>query len=111
MTKVIAKTYDVTNSHKTQIIYALIAVCGILIVTYFVNIYSVISRSVAIEKVQSQMVESSAIVRELDQKYLELSSKITPDSLKQYGLREGREAAFISRTASLGSVAFGGNEL
>ncbi len=81
---------------------------------YAINLYGVISDTVALQQIQRAASALSADVSALDTTYLHLSSKITPDTLHSYGLQEGEVSFFISRSpvaASGGRVAFSGNEL
>jgi hypothetical protein len=78
---------------------------------YAVNIYKVISRTVALESVEKQIASLTTSVDGLDSQYLGLTSKISPDTLSDYGLSQGQVSVFISRTTSLGSVASRDHEL
>jgi hypothetical protein len=69
---------------------------------------------VALESIQKQSAALSASVSDLDSKYLELGSAVTPDSLATYGLVQGKVSAYIPRTAptaSLNTLAARGHEL
>jgi hypothetical protein len=89
----------------------LIVVSAVLAYFYATSMYSVISNMVAIEKLQSKTAALSASVSDLDSKYLALSSRLTPDALKSYGLTSGSVSEFVSRTSSLGSAKAEGHEL
>lgn len=108
MTKAIASTYNKVHSYRTQISYILVMGCFIMVAIYAFNVYRVISNTVALQGVESQSVILEGNVEELDSKYLELSSQITPDTLSAHGFMPGKVSAYISRTASLGSVAVSG---
>ncbi len=111
MTKVIAQTYSLTKDYRTQAIYALMAASIVMIGLYAMNIYSVVSRTVALEKIEKQTATLSNSVESLDSQYLTLSGKITPDTIHAYGFQPGAVAEFINRGASLGSLAMSGHEL
>ena len=111
MTKAIAQTYETANGYRLQIVYAILAVCAVLTVAYAINVYKVVSKTVALQKVQAETATLTSDTEKLDSQYLDLSRTITPDNLKKYGLEEGQVSAYISRTASLGSVAVRGHEL
>ena len=111
MTKAIAQTYGTAREYRLQIMYAVLAVCALLVIAYAVNVYSVISHTVALQKVQAETSALTSDTEKLDSQYLGLSRTVTPDNLRKYGLQEGQVSAYISRTASLGSVAVRGHEL
>lgn len=110
MTKAIVHTYNMVTEHGLKLTYALLTVCAILMAVYVYNIFKVISNSVALEKVQKEMMALNSKVDSLDSQYLELSSAITPDNLNHYGLQQVKVSSYISRSASLG-IATGGHEL
>jgi len=111
MTKALAQTYNAAYEHRLNITYAVLAACAVVTCIYAMNVYRVVSRTVALQQAETRITAVTASVDNLDAQYLELSSSVTPDSLKQYGLSEGQVSAYISRSASLGSVALGGHEL
>ena len=111
MTKTIVKTYTVASEYRKQISYIILCACLVLVAYYAYSIYSVISRTVDLQKVQTEIAIVNKNIEGLDSKYLELSSQITPDGLGTFGFHEGKVSAYISRTVSLGRVALGGNEL
>ena len=111
MTKAIAFTYNVTQTYQSYIIKAVLISCGFLLTLYALNVYAVISHTVAVESLEKQSAALSTSVDSLDAKYLELSSKATPDALADYGYIQGQVSAFISRTTSLGSLATRAHEL
>jgi len=85
--------------------------CAILIFFYAVNVYRVISHTVALQKVTTSLTSIGSAVGDLDAHYLALSSQVTPDSLSKYGLTQTQVSEFISRTSTLGTVATIGHEL
>jgi hypothetical protein len=111
MTKALAQTYNIANEHKKRLAYAMIFGCLFLVFIYAMNLYRVISRTVAIQDVNTQTVALAKSVDGLDSRYLELASQATPDKLSEYGMTQGEVTEYISRTASLGRVALGGHEL
>lgn len=110
-TKALTHTYTVAKDHRLHITYAVFAACAALAIFYAVNLYTVISRTVALGQIQKQEATAAAAVASLNATYFQLSSAITPDTLRHYGMSQGHVSEFISRTASLGSVALRGNEL
>ncbi|MEA2715519.1 MAG: hypothetical protein QOG91_547 [Candidatus Parcubacteria bacterium] len=111
MIKAISQTYRFAQEYRRQITCVLVIACAVFAYVYAVNIYRVISHTVALEKIEKEAASLSGAVGLLDSEYLDLSSKITPDNLKAYGFSEGQVSAYISRTSSLGSVALRGHEL
>ncbi|MEI6304817.1 MAG: hypothetical protein WCP09_02240 [Candidatus Taylorbacteria bacterium] len=111
MTKAIVDTIKVTNNYRTQMTYVLIGGCFLMIAIYVFNVFRVISSTVALQKVQNQTASLESNVENLDAKYLQLSSEITPDTLADHGFVAGKVSDYISRNVSLGSVATGGHEL
>lgn len=111
MTKTIARTYWKTNEYRAYITYALLGMSAILVFLYALNIYSVVSKSVAVREITGNIAAISADVQELDGRYLELSNSITPEMLKSHGMSQGTVSAYISRTPVLGRVALRGNGL
>ena len=110
MIKAIAQTYRFAQEYRRQIACVLFIACAVFAYIYAVNIYRVISHTIALEEVQKETASLSGAGGLLDSQYLELSSKITPDNLKAYGFSEGQVSQYISRTSSLGRVALGGHE-
>ena len=104
MTKAIAKTYNITRDYGAYMTKALIAGCLIMAFLYALNTYSMISRTVAAQKVESQTATLQNSVEQLDAEYITLSNKITPDIEDQYGLEQSDVSAYIQRTRSLGSA-------
>jgi cell division protein FtsB len=111
MTKAIAQTYNTANQYTALVTRAFLVVCAFLIALYGFNIYKVVRNTVAMEQIQKQTVEMSAKIDALNSQYLTLSSQITPDNLKEYGLSETKVSVYVSRSASLGSVALRDHEL
>lgn len=107
MTKTIVNTYNVVHEYRKKISVMLIAACVVTTLFYIFNVYAVISRTVAMQKINSQITATAIIVENLDAKYLGLSSKITPDSLDKYGMSQGKVSEYISKAASptLGSIS------
>jgi len=118
MTKTIAQTYSLVHEYRMKISLAFAAVSAVMALLYIMNVYAVISRTVAIQKVNAEIVSTESAVESLDAQYLRLSSKITPDSLDAYGMSQGRVSEYISkassaalgRAASVSSVAMSAHE-
>ena len=111
MTQAIASTYDTAKAYRKEVTYALIGVCVFMVGIYMFNVYRMISNTVAMEKIVTQTTELQSKVQALDGQYLQLSGKITPDTLKTRGFVQGKVSAYIPRNASLGSVARVAHEL
>lgn len=92
---------------------------GILVTTLFyaTNLYSLVSRTVAVKQVEKETATLSSSLSTLDAEYLRLSSAITPDAMTKHGLSQAQVSVYITRpaaTASAASVinlARGGHEL
>ncbi len=97
--------------NRLKMAQGLIAICAILGLFYAVNLYSIISHTVALQHINASSRALTTEVEALDTQYLALSSKITPDTLKAYGLEKGEVSFFIPRSSSLGHASVGGNEL
>jgi VIT1/CCC1 family predicted Fe2+/Mn2+ transporter len=111
MTKAIATTYTIASEYRKQLLTAFLIASAFLVLLYAFNVYSVISKTVALQKVQNDIAATGKSVESLDSAYLDIASKITPDGLGNYGFKEGKVSAYISRTAPLSRVALGGHEL
>jgi hypothetical protein len=115
MTKAIAHTsihvVSTLHGYRRQITLALVATSAMLVAIYAVNLYRVISHTVAIQDLGAQAAALDASVDKLDGQYVALSHAITPDAISARGFGQGKVSAFISRTASLGRIALAGHEL
>ena len=117
MTKIIAQTYNVTTPYRAYVTGALMCGCLMAAFLYAISLYHVISRTVALEHMDSQSAALTSRVEALDSQYLALSNAVPPDALSSYGLVEGQVTAYIPRSvstayaASLGTFAVGGHEL
>ncbi|MES2216389.1 MAG: hypothetical protein V4481_03765 [Patescibacteria group bacterium] len=110
VTKVIANAVS-QSEFRMRAAQVLIATCAITGIFYAINLYSIISSTVALQHIGTESRALTSQIETLDGQYLKLSSTITPDTLATYGLQKGEVSFFISRSASLGRVAFGGHEL
>lgn len=108
MTKAIAETYNTFHENRIRISLVLMAASIVMAMLYIINVYSVISHTVAIQKMNSQIAITERTVEGLDSKYLALSSKITPDSLGSYGMSQGKVTEYIAK--NVGGVAMRGHE-
>ncbi len=111
MTKVIAQTYSITREYQIFLTYAVIGFCLISALVYGMNLYSVIAHTVALQKVEKQIIGIESSIQTLDAEYISLSSGITKEMAESYGLRETEVSAYINRTVSLGSVALRASDL
>lgn len=105
MTKAIAQTYTTIHGYRLQITVAVLFACALSVIAYAFNVYAVVSHTVALGKVQAAISATASDVNDLDAKYLELSSTLTPDTLSRYGFSEGKVTAFIPRTAATASLS------
>ena len=105
MTKAIAQTYTYAHQYRALITLAFIGAAILSVILYTVNVYSVISHTVALQSIQKQTNVLSSSVSDLDAKYLELGSRVTPDSLATYVLTPGTVSSYIPRTASTAFIA------
>jgi hypothetical protein len=76
---------------------------------YGFSLYSLIENTVATQNVQKEISALNSDVQKLDTTYLELSSKVTPDSLKAFGLHQEKVSFFITRS-NIPSVAYVSHE-
>lgn len=101
MTKAISQTYSRLNDNVKIISYTFLIGCLILVFIYSLNLFKVISNTVALQKTESKMSELSSSVDELDTQYLSLSGNINPDNLDAYGMTKGTVSVYISKSAVL----------
>ena len=71
---------------------------------YALNMYSIISETVAMQKIEVQTMALEGSMDKLDAQYMAISNKITPDIAKEYGLEQGNVSTYIPRTRSIGSA-------
>lgn len=102
MTKTIVKTYGVINDYIRLICQAFLIGCLFLIAIYSFHLFSLISKTVAMEKIESEFSSLSGSIDSLDEQFLALSGKITPDNISQYGLSKGKVSQYISRSTKIG---------
>lgn len=112
MTHTLVHTYSTIHAHRRHITLALLAACMVMAMIYVVDLYRVVSHSVALQHIGTQTASIDAAINKLDAEYITLSRSISPDMVKAQGLGQAPVSAFISRTASLGrSSALSGHEL
>lgn len=111
MTKVIAMTYSRAREYQTFLNYSLIGFCLLSALIYGMNLYSVITHTVVLQKTEKQIATIENSVQALDAKYIQLSSQVTKEMAKSYGLHETTVSMYINRNVSLGSVALRISEL
>ena len=116
MTKIIAKTYTVTTPYRVYVTAMLACGCLMTAFLYALNLYHVISRTVALQKLDGQNSALTGNIESLDSRYLSLGSAATVDALASYGLEQASVSVYIPRAAptayaaSLGTLAAGGHE-
>lgn len=115
MTKALAHTSihlaTTLHGYRRHITLALLATSAVFVAIYAVNLYRVISHTIALQHVSAQVATLTAAVDKLDGQYITLSHAITPDAIAVRGFDQGKVSAFISRTTSLGRIALAGHEL
>ncbi len=111
MTKAITYTYSAAQEYRKYIAYAFICASMVMAIIYGFNIYSVISRTIATERLEARTASLQGTVQELDARYISLSDKVTPDAAKSFGLHETAVTAYIPKTPSLGRVILSMKEM
>jgi len=111
MTKTIANIYNITSNYRTVFTYMLLFGCFLMVLIYALNVYRVITTTVSVQKIENETALLHGSVEKLDSKYLELSSRITPDTLSAHGFVPGNVSAYISRNVSVSRLTIGGHEL
>jgi hypothetical protein len=101
MTKAIAQTYSVLHENVKLINYVFVVACLLLVSLYVMNIFSVVSKTVSLQKVESKISLLSSSVNNLDSEYLALSGKITPDNLSEFGMTKGQVSEYITRSVGV----------
>jgi len=99
MTKAIVQTYNIVHEYRMKISLLFVAASVVMVLFYIANVYSTISRTVSIQKINLEVTAIEKVVENLDAQYLGLSSKITPDSLNVYGMSQGKVSEYISKTS------------
>ena len=116
MKRVLVQTAENVHAYRMNITLALLAASVLCAAFYAMNLYSLVSRTVALRHVESQLTTVSGDISDLDSKYLTLTSAITPDTLAAHGFAAGKVAVYITRTETTASaqptlVASAGHEL
>ena len=114
MKRVIVNTAGQVHAYRAAITLGLLGLSAIFAIFYAVNLYSMVSHTVALRQTESAISSVSNALGELDSQYLKLSSAITPDALAEHGLSAGHVSLYIKRsaaTASIPTLAQGGYEL
>lgn len=100
-----------TLTINTKLNAAILGACAISALFYAVNLYSLISHTVAMQQIEGRAVLLASALSSLDAEYLKLTSAITPDALAEHGLVPGKVSLYVTRPASTASLAAGGHEL
>lgn len=83
-----------------------------MILIYVLNIYKIVRVMVAVRTIETKITSTTDTVQDLDAEYLQISGKITPDSLHSHGFLPAEVSEYISKSASLSrSPASSGHEL
>lgn len=105
MTKIIANAYDMAAERRAAAAAFLLAISAAAAVYYAYAVYGIVSRTAALEKLNSRTAAVSDAVDSLDSAYLKLSRSVTPDMLSAHGLSEGKVSAYIDKSVSTALVA------
>lgn len=114
MKRSIVNTAGHVNDHRAILTAALLFGSVLCAAFYAFNLYTLISHTVALRQIDSQMVAIGSELSSLDSEYLKLASAITPDAVTAHGLMPAQVSVYITRpqpTASIGNLAQGGHEL
>ena len=110
MKKAIVSTAEHVHAYRAAITLALLCGSGLCVLFYAMNLYTLISRTVAVRQAESQVADLSSQISALDSQYLSLTSAITPDTLAAHGFAPGKVTAYI-RLDQPTAVALAGHEL
>lgn len=116
MKRVLVNTAENVHAHRMNITIAVLFASTICAAFYAMNLYSLVSRTVALRQVERDVTAVSSAISDLDGTYLNLTSTITPDTLAAHGFSAGKVAAYINRSQATASaqptlVARAGHEL
>lgn len=100
MTKAIIKTYDSIQNNLRLINYVFISACLLLLVWYSFSIFSIISKTVAVQKIETEINILNNKINDLDSEYLALTDRINLDKLSDFGMKKGQVSQYITRTAN-----------
>lgn len=92
----------------------LISACAIAALFYAVNLYRLVSNSIALRQIESRSVALTSSLGDMNARYLKIMSAITPDAVGKQGLVPAQVSLYITRpsaTASIGNLAQRGHEL
>lgn len=95
MTKVIA---GMMNENLKIINISLFFGCLLLIGLYAISVFSVVSKTVVLQKIESKISVLSGDINDLDSEYLSISGNISQDDLSNFGMTKGRVSEYISRS-------------
>lgn len=109
MTKSLIQTYTFAHEYRRTITSALIMACIVCVLFYMINLYRVVSQTVALQKIASDSKSLNVSVQALDAQYLGISKGIDSDTIRAYGYNQARVSVFIPRISS-GRVAVVGHE-
>lgn len=104
MTKAIAKTYSVTNENRIYLTKLFLYGSLLMALVYACNLYNIITRTVAAERLEKEIVKTGVKVQALDAEYISLTKEITPEMAKKYGLETNSVSIYIPRSRSLGAL-------
>jgi hypothetical protein len=98
MKRVLVQTAENVHTYRMNITLALLVASALCAAFYAMNLYSLVSRTVALRHVESQLTAVSGAISDLDATYLTLTSAITPDTLAAHGFTAGKVTAYIMRS-------------
>lgn len=104
MKRVLVNTAENVHAYRMNITIAILCASVICAAFYAMNLYSLVSRTVAIRQVERQVTAVSSVISDLDSKYLTLTSNITPDTLVGRGFAVGKVSAYIKRSQSTATI-------
>ena len=110
MAKAIALTYTVAKDYTNKITGTILLLCAFFAILYGINIFKTITRTVSIQRAQTEITALSSQVSALDSQYLKLSASVTPNILASYDLSHGHISHFISMSPTVDHFALTGHE-
>ena len=113
MTKALAHTYSIAHEYRRQITLALITTGAVFAIVYAVNLYRLVSYSVALRQVTTETATINTALDVLDADYSSISKNITLDTIHTRGFGQTEVSDFIPRAVSLGlgRLSSAGHEL
>jgi len=111
MKRAAIQTAVAVHDYRSNISLVILFGCFMLAAMYAVNLYGLVSRTIAIRSAESQASSMANDVSSLDAQYLKLASEITPDALQSHGLSQGKVSLYISEPVPTASRALAAGQL